>query len=65
MMWQVIETMYEASRSVVSLEGEVRYFLEQGVVQGCSLSPIILLFYDLRVAIMVSILAAYFLQMTL
>ena len=35
--------MYEASRSTVLLEGEksVMFNVEQGVVQGCSLSPIL------------------------
>ena len=38
-MWRV---MYEASRSAVFLEGEKSavFRLEQGVAQGCSLSPI-------------------------
>ena len=36
--------MYEVSRSVVLLEGEksTKFSLEQGVAQGCSLSPILL-----------------------
>ena len=40
-MWHVI---YEASRSTVLLEGEksAMFSVEQGVVQGCSLSPILL-----------------------
>ena len=42
-MWRVIKKMYEASRSVVFLEGErsAEFRLEQGVAQGCSLSPIL------------------------
>ena len=45
MVWKmrrVIKKMYEASRSAVFLEGEksVVSRLEQGVAQGCSLSPI-------------------------
>ena len=39
-MWRV---MYEVSRSAVLLEGEksTTFSLEQGVAQGCSLSPIL------------------------
>ena len=42
-MWRVIKKMYEASRSAVFLEGEKSavFRLEQGVAQGCSLSPIL------------------------
>ena len=42
-MWHVIMKMYEASRSAVLLEGKksTTFSLEQGVAQGCSLSPII------------------------
>ena len=42
-MWRVIKKMYEASRSTVLLEGEksAMFSVEQGVVQGCSLSPIL------------------------
>ena len=42
-MWRVIKKMYEASRSAVFLEGEksAEFRLEQGVAQGCSLSPIL------------------------
>ena len=42
-MWRVIKKMYEASRSTVLLEGEksVMFSVEQGVAQGCSLSPIL------------------------
>ena len=36
-MWHVFKKMYEVSRSAVLLEGEKS---EQGVAQGCSLSPI-------------------------
>ena len=39
-MWRV---MYEASRSAVLLDGEksAPFSVEQGVAQGCSLSPIL------------------------
>ena len=42
-MWRVIKKMYEVSRSAVLLEGEksTTFTLEQGVAQGCSLSPIL------------------------
>ena len=42
-MWRVIKRMYEASRSAVLLDGEKSASLsvEQGVAQGCSLSPIL------------------------
>ena len=42
-MWRVIKGMYESSRSAVLLEGEKLevFNLEQGVAQGCSLSPIL------------------------
>ena len=42
-MWCVIKKMYEASRSTVLLEGEksATFSVEQGVAQGCSLSPIL------------------------
>ena len=42
-MWRVIKKMYEASRSTVLLEGEksAMFSVEQGVAQGCSLSPIL------------------------
>ena len=41
-MWRVIKRMYESSRSTVLLEGEKSevFNVEQGVAQGCSLSPI-------------------------
>ena len=41
-MWQVIKRMYEASTSAVLLDGEksASFSVEQGVAQGCSLSPI-------------------------
>ena len=39
-MWRVIKNMYEASGSAILLEGEKSAALEQGVAQGCSLSPI-------------------------
>ena len=40
-MWRVIKKMYEVSRSAVLLEGEksTMFSLEQGVAQGCILSP--------------------------
>ena len=39
----LVKKMYEASRSAVFLEGEKSavFRLEQGVAQGCSLSPIL------------------------
>ena len=42
-MWRVIKNMYEASRSAILLEGEksAAFRVEQGVAQGCSLSPIL------------------------
>ena len=42
-MWRVIKKMYEAFRSTVLLEGEksAMFSVEQGVVQGCSLSPML------------------------
>ena len=42
-MWRVIKGMYESSRSAVLLEGEKSevFGVEQGVAQGCSLSPIL------------------------
>ena len=42
MMWRVIKKMYESSKSAVLLEGEKSdtFTIEQGVAQGCSLSPI-------------------------
>ena len=42
-MWRVIKKMYESSRSAVLLEGEKSdlFNVEQGVAQGCSLSPIL------------------------
>ena len=41
-MWRVIKNMYEVSRSAILLEGEksATFSVEQGVAQGCSLSPI-------------------------
>ena len=41
-MWHVVKSMYEASRSAVLLDKE-KSSVEQGVAQGCSLSPILLL----------------------
>ena len=42
-MWRVIKKMYMSSRSVVLLEGEKSdlFNVDQGVAQGCSLSPIL------------------------
>ena len=43
MMWHVVKGMYEVSRSVILLEGEKSnmFSVEQGVAQGCSLSPVL------------------------
>ena len=42
-MWSVVKGMYEVSRSAVLLDGEKSnvFNVEQGVAQGCSLSPIL------------------------
>ena len=42
-MWRVIKKMYEGSKSMVFLDGEKSegFNVEQGVAQGCSLSPIL------------------------
>ena len=42
-VWRVTKQMCEFSRSAVLLEGEKSntFSLEQGVAQGCSLSPIL------------------------
>ena len=42
-IWRVIKQMYESSKSAVFLEGEQSesFMVEQGVAQGCSLSPIL------------------------
>ena len=42
-MWCVIKKMYMSSRSAVLLEGEKSdlFKVEQGMAQGCSLSPIL------------------------
>ena len=42
-MWRVIKKMYMSSRSAVLLEGKKSdsFNVEQGMVQGCSLSPIL------------------------
>ena len=42
-MWRegVIKNMYEASRSAILLEESAAFRVEQGVVQGCSLFPIL------------------------
>ena len=42
-MWRVIKKLYESSRSALLLEGEKSdsFNVEQGVAQGCSLSPIL------------------------
>ena len=44
-MWRVIKNIYEASRSAILLDGEksTTFRLEQGVAQGCILSPILFL----------------------
>ena len=44
-MWIVIKRMYESSKSAVLLDGEQSeaFDVEQGVSQGCSLSPILFL----------------------
>ena len=39
-MWRVVKGMYEVSRSAVLLDGDM-FSIEQGVAQGCSLSPIL------------------------
>ena len=43
-MWRVIKEMYSVSRSAVLLDGECSeaFDVQQGVAQGCSLSPILL-----------------------
>ena len=42
-VWRVIKKMYESSKSAVLLEGEKSdtFKIEQGMAQGCSLSPIL------------------------
>ena len=42
-MWRVIKKMYESSKNAVLLEVEKSdtFTIEQGVAQGCSLSPIL------------------------
>ena len=42
-MWHEIKKMYESSKSAVLLEGEKSdmFTIEEGVAQGCSLSPIL------------------------
>ena len=42
-MWRVIKEMYSVSRSAVLLDGECSeaFDVQQGVAQGCSLSPIL------------------------
>ena len=42
-MWRVVKGMYEVSRSAVLLDGgkSKMFRVEQGVAQGCSLSPIL------------------------
>ena len=42
-MWGVIKVMYRVSRSAVLLDGECSdaFDVQQGVAQGCSLSPIL------------------------
>ena len=42
-MWRVVKGMYEASKRAVLLDGERSnvFNVEQGLAQGCSLSPIL------------------------
>ena len=42
-MWRAIKKMYESSKSAVLLEGEKSdtFTIEQGVAQGCRLSPLL------------------------
>ena len=42
-LWRVIKKMYESSRSAVLLDGvrSEAFSVDQGVAQGCSLSPIL------------------------
>ena len=42
-MWRVIKKVYESSKSAVLLRGNKSeaFNIEQGVAQGCSLSPIL------------------------
>ena len=42
-MWRVIKEMYSVSRSAVLLDGECSeaFDVQQGVAQGCSISPIL------------------------
>ena len=42
-LWRVIKKMFESSNSAILLEGEKSdtFKIEQGVAQGCSLSPIL------------------------
>ena len=42
-MWRVIKKIYESSKSAVLLEGKKSdsFNVEQGMAQGCSLSPIL------------------------
>ena len=49
-MWRVTKRMYEASRSAVLLDGEksASFSVEQGVAQGCSLSPILFSVFILK-----------------
>ena len=49
-MWCVIKKMYMSSRSKVLLEGEKSdsFNVEQGVAQGCSLSP-----YNFQYSVMI------------
>ena len=46
-MWRVMKKMYESSKSMVLLEGEKSdtFTIEEGVDQGCSLSPILFLVF--------------------
>ena len=46
--WRVIKKMYESSISVVLLEGEKSnsFYVEQGMAQGSSLSPLFPVFIN-------------------
>ena len=50
-MWCVVQGMYEVSRSAVLSDGEKSsmFTVEQGVAQGCSLSPVVLSVFIFRV----------------
>ena len=54
-MWHVTKKIYESSKSVVLFEGEKSdvFKVEQGKIQGCSLSPILFSVFinDLLIAV--------------